>query len=314
MKVLVTGGAGFVGSHLVRALINDGHDVRVLDNLSTGKRENLAGVSVELIVGDVAEWEVVQTAVSNTDLIFHQAALVSVPQSIQEPQLNHASNVTGTFHVFEAARLAGVRRVVYASSAAVYGNLPNLPKKESDPLAPITPYAMAKRFGEQLAAVYALSYGMEFVGLRYMNIFGPRQDPASPYSGVLSIFCRKALAGKPLIIHGDGEQTRDFVYVADVVRANLLAATVRLESGQTAVYNIGRGEQTSLNQIVAALAQIVEHPIEVQHQQPRAGDIKHSVADMTLARNELGFVPETAVKEGLEMTLDWFRVTNETDS
>ncbi len=318
MQILVTGGAGFVGSHLVRALIDDGHDVRVLDNLSTGKRQNLTGMLVELIEGDVADWEVVQTAVSNCDLVFHLAALVSVPQSIKEPQLNHDSNVTGTFNVFEAARLAGVRRVVYASSAAVYGNLPNLPKKESDPLAPITPYAMAKRFSEQLAAVYAQSYGMEFVGLRYMNIFGPCQDPSSPYSGVLSIFCRNALAGKQLYIHGDGEQTRDFVYVADVVQANLLAATTSLESGETtpassrgqAVFNIGRGQQTSLNQIIEAIGQILGQPIETEHQESRAGDIRHSVADITLARTKLGFEPKMSIKEGLKTTLEWFRMEN----
>lgn len=311
MQVLVTGGAGFIGSHLTQALVQAGHSVRVLDNLSSGSVDNLAGVAVDFIEGDVADWEVVKTAVHDCDLVFHQAALVSVPQSIAEPALNHAVNVTGAFHVFEAARQAGVRRVVYASSAAVYGNLPNLPKKESDAVAPLTPYAMAKRAGELLAAVYAASYGLESVGLRYMNVFGPRQDPSSPYSGVLSIFCSRVLAGQPLIIHGDGNQTRDFIFVSDVVKANLLAAGVKpLQAGASPIYNIGLGKHTSLNTIVDLLGQIVGHQIEKTHRPSRAGDIKHSVADIALARRRLGFAPETTFQTGLKVTLAWFREGN----
>jgi UDP-glucose 4-epimerase len=310
MQVLVTGGAGFIGSHLTTALVRQGHQVRVLDNLSTGSLGNLTGVPVEFIEGDVADWEVVKTAVSHIDLIFHQAALVSAPQSIQEPARNHASNVTGTFNVFEAARLENVRRVVYASSAAVYGNLPGLPKKETDPLALITPYAMAKRAAELMAATYTASYGMELVGLRYMNVFGPRQDPGSPYSGVLSIFCKNILANQPITIHGDGEQTRDFIYVEDVVKANLLAGWVDgrvLE--KTAVFNIGRGEQTSLNQITAWLSQLNGRPVQKQYVATRTGDIKHSVADTSLAAQKLGFAPNTSIRNGLLATMEWFRAS-----
>lgn len=308
MNVLVTGGAGFIGSHLTAALLKAGHSVRVLDNFSTGKRSNLAGLSVELIEGDVADWEVVKTAVSGCDIVYHQAALVSVPQSIANPTLNHRANITGTFNLFEAARVAGVRRVVYASSAAVYGNLPGLPKTESDPLDPITPYAMAKRSAELMAAVYHASYGMDLVGLRYMNVFGPRQDPSSPYSGVLSIFCRNSLTNTPLLVHGDGEQTRDFVYVADVVQANLLAGMVTAESlPHPAVFNVGQGQQSSLNQIVAMLEKITGRAIVKTHQPSRAGDIKHSVADIGLARRHLGFMPAHSVHEGLSETMGWFK-------
>ncbi len=308
MKILVTGGAGFIGSHLTEALIREGHEVRVFDNLSSGSLKNLANVSVEFIEGDIADWDAVNTAVSGCDLVFHQAALVSVPQSIKNPRLNHASNVTGAFHLFEAARQAGVRRVIYASSAAVYGNLPDMPNKETGALKPETPYAMAKRTNELMASAFASTYGIEFVGLRYMNVFGPRQDPSSPYSGVLSIFCQNVLAGKPLIIHGDGQQTRDFIYVADVVQANLLAAkTASLSPGSSVIFNVGRGQQTSLNQIVEHLAEITGQQIERYYENPRAGDIKHSVADIELAARQLGFVPGTDVRNGLTATLDWFR-------
>ncbi|KAA3661578.1 MAG: NAD-dependent epimerase/dehydratase family protein [Chloroflexi bacterium] len=308
MKALVTGGAGFIGSHLTKALVTKGYDVRVLDNLSTGSRENLEGVSVELIEGDIADWEVVKTAVSGCALVFHEAALVSVPKSIEEPALNHASNVTGTFHVFEAARLANVRRVVYATSAAVYGDLPGLPKRETDPLQMKTPYAMAKRTSELLAMTYNSSYGMELVGLRYMNVYGPRQDPSSPYSGVLSIFCRNVLADKPLFVYGDGEQTRDFVYVADVVQANILAATVDLSGLDCSpIFNVGNGKQTSLNQIIDILSEINGQPIEKSYGPARAGDIKHSVGDINRAQQHLNFHPATTLLDGLKATFEWFR-------
>ena len=312
MQVLVTGGAGFIGSHLTAALVAAGHDVRVLDNLSSGKRENLAGLPVELIVGDVAAMDDVETAVAGCDLVFHQAALVSVPRSIQEPELNQRSNVTGTFNLFEAARRAGVRRVVYASSAAVYGNLPGLPKREDSPLQLITPYAAAKRIAEVMAESYRAAYDMELVGLRYMNVFGPRQDPSSPYSGVLSIFCRAAVAGQGVNIFGDGEQTRDFVYVADVVQANLRAATTPARRLPTnPLFNVGRGQQTSLNQIVVLLSGITTRPIPINYQSERPGDIKHSVADIRAAREMLGYTPETAVADGLQATLDWFQAQSE---
>ena len=308
MKVLVTGGAGFIGSHLVKALVDQGHSVRVLDNLSTGSLENLDGVSVEFIEGDIADWDVVKTAVSGCELVFHEAALVSVPKSIEEPTLNHASNVTGTFNVFEAARQADVKRVVYASSAAVYGDLPGLPKRETDSLQTKTPYAMAKRYSELLAMSYNESYDLELVGLRYMNVYGPKQDPSSPYSGVLSIFCRNTLASKPITIFGDGEQTRDFVYVDDVVKANLLAATADiLHLAYPPVFNVGNGMQTSLNQIIDMLEQITDQSIDKSYGPARAGDIKHSVGDINRAKNDLNFCPETTVLDGLTATVEWFK-------
>lgn len=311
MRVLVTGGAGFIGSHLTEALLAEGATVRVLDNLSTGNRRNLAGLGVELIEGDVADWETVRSAVSGCTLVCHQAALVSVPRSLEQPELNHRSNVTGTFNVFEAARQAGARRVVYASSAAVYGDLPQLPKRETAPLNPITPYGAAKRTSEVLAGTYAAAYGLELVGLRYMNVFGPRQDPSSPYSGFLSIVCRAALENRGITIYGDGEQTRDFVYVADVVQANLRAARIPANRlPDEPVFNVGRGEQTSLNRILAMLQEIVERPLPVTYSAERPGDIKRSVADISRARQILGFEPETTLKEGLQATLAWFEADN----
>ncbi len=310
MKVLVTGGAGFIGSHLVEALLKEEHHVRVLDDLSSGHQENLNGLDVEFIEGSVADFECVRTVMRDIDLVFHQAALVSVPKSVENPALNQAVNVTGTFNVFEAARLAGVSRIVYASSAAVYGNDPKLPKQESDSVAPITPYAMAKRTSELTAVVYAEMYGIESVGLRYMNVFGPRQDPSSPYSGVLSIFSQRALAGEGVTIFGDGEQTRDFVFVKDVVQANLLAGFKPNRYEQPAAfYNVGCGIQTSLNEIVDILRQICNQPMPITYKPARLGDIKYSVADIFGIHTALGFVPETAVYEGLEQTLAWFKET-----
>jgi nucleoside-diphosphate-sugar epimerase len=307
VKVLVTGGAGFVGSHLVQALLARGDEVVVFDNFSSGKRENLAGLPVTVMEGDVADLTAVTQAAADCGLIFHQAALVSVPQSIAEPERNHHSNVTGTFNVFEAARRAGVQRVVYASSAAVYGDEPSLPKHEESAIAPLSPYAAAKYMAEVYAGAFAHAYpAMTFVGLRYMNVFGPRQDPGSPYSGVLSIFCRAALAGQTVTIHGDGRQTRDFVFVRDVVQANLLAGAVAM-TGSTAVFNIGRGQQTSLNQLVNLLAELVGRPLPLVYGPERHGDIRHSVADISRARAILNYQPEVSLREGVATTLRWFQ-------
>lgn len=308
MRVLVTGGAGFIGSHVTSALVARGHTVTVFDNLSTGKHENLTGPGVTLVEGDLADFEAVARAVADCEVVFHQAAMVSVPRSIAEPALNHQSNVTGTFHVFEAARQAGVRRVVYASSAAVYGDEPTLPKGESSAIAPLSPYGAAKYMAEVYASAYAAAYAghMQFVGLRYMNVFGPRQDPSSPYSGVLSIFCRAVLDGGTCRVFGDGEQTRDFVYVTDVVRANLLAATVPLGE-RAVVFNIGRGERTSLNQIIRILDELTPEPVRVIYEAERQGDIRHSVADISLACARLGYSPQVSVRDGLRATLEWFR-------
>lgn len=305
MQVLVTGGAGFIGSHLVDALVARGDRVRILDNLVTGSEDNL-NPAAEFVHGDVADWQTVQAAVDGCDLIFHQAAMVSVPHSIDDPTLNHNTNVTGTFHLFEAARQAGIRRVVYATSCSVYGNRPGLPKRESDPPAPISPYAAAKLMTEQYAAAFNACYDIECIGLRYMNVYGPRQNPGSPYSGVLSIFAQRSMAGRGVTIYGDGEQTRDFVNVQDIVRANLLASTAAFDPDNT-IFNIGRGEQTSLNQIIDTLQTIIGTDIPVTYGDARLGDIRHSVADIGLARATLGFEPVVDLKRGLAETLAWFR-------
>lgn len=304
MRVLVTGGAGFIGSHVVAALAARGDHARVLDNFSAGRAANLDGLPVEIVTADVADADAVRAAMDGCELVIHLAALVSVPRSIHEPELNFASNVVGTFHVFEAARVVGARRIVYASSSAVYGNRPGLPKRESDPTAPITPYAAAKLMTEQLAAAYAASYGLEPIGLRFFNVFGPRQDPSSPYSGVLSIFCERALRGEPLTVFGDGRQTRDFVYVADVVQAILRAAALPFDPA-TAVFNVGRGEQTDLLQIAALLERLTQRPSVVQHAAERPGDIRHSVAAIDRLR-AVGYAPQVSVADGLRATLDWF--------
>jgi UDP-glucose 4-epimerase len=311
MKVLVTGGAGFIGSHLVTALVEQGHNVTVLDNLSSGMQANLAGLPLVFVEGDVADYETVARASAGSDVIFHQAAMVSVPRSIVEPGLNHRSNVTGVFNVFEAARQAGVARVVYASSSAVYGDEPGLPKTEQSPIVPLTPYGAAKAMAELYAAAYASSYPpTTFVGLRYMNVYGPRQDPSSPYSGVLSIFCQAAVTGTGCTVFGDGNQTRDFVYISDVVQANLLAATATLDE-KAAVFNVGSGRATSLNQILALLGELSGHPLDVLYAAERPGDIRHSLADIGRAQARLGFQPRIALSEGLRHTLNWF-LTNST--
>lgn len=306
MQLLVTGGAGFIGSHLVRALAAQGHAVRVLDNFSSGRAANLADCPVEIIAGDVADWPTVRQAVTGCDLIFHQAALVSPPQSIAQPDLNHRVNVTGAFHVFEAARQAGVRRVVYASSAAVYGRLPGLPKRESDPTAPLTPYGAAKVMNETEAGVYNRLYGLECMGLRYMNVYGPWQVPTSPYSGVLSIFGRAAVRGEGVTIWGDGEQTRDFVFVGDVVQV-LLAVAAAPFTPENAVFNVGRGVAVSLNQAAAWLSELVNRPIPITYAPERPGDIRHSCADLTRLVDKIGFRPNTDLKTGLAATLAWLR-------
>ena len=304
MNVLVTGGAGFIGSHLVDELLALGHKVRVIDDFSTGQAENLRGKSAEIHTADISDFNAVRTAMDSCDVVFHHAALVSVPQSIDDPQLNYRSNIAGTFNVFEAARLAGIKRMVYASSSAVYGEREQLPVRESDLPCPISPYATAKLIGEKLAQSYNTTYGMEILTLRYMNVYGPRQNPGSPYSGVLSIFCQRIINGQDLTIYGDGEQTRDFVFVDDVVQANLLAAKMSFDSEQT-VFNIGCGIQTSLNKIVAALSQHYAVP-DVQYGIARQGDIRHSYADIEVARRQFGFEPKIDVGTGLKTTLNWF--------
>ncbi len=309
MKVLVTGGAGFIGSHLVEALVARGDEVVVLDDLSTGKRANLAAVAgqVDLQVGSVADRAAVDRAIAGCAIAFHQAAVASVPKTIEAPVETNAVNFGGTLNLLEAARAAGTRRVIFASSAAVYGDEAPLPVAEDAPVAPLSPYAIEKLCAEHYVRVWAPLFGLETVALRYFNVFGPRQDPKSPYSGVVSIFVDRILKGEAPTIFGDGEQTRDFVAVADVVRANLAAATVEAPKGL--VCNVARGEATSLNQLYAALADLAGGAPPPQYGPTRAGDVRHSRAVVDRARDALGFVAETPVRDGLAALLDWARST-----
>ncbi|MCA9561643.1 MAG: SDR family oxidoreductase [Myxococcales bacterium] len=309
MKVLVTGGAGFIGSHLVEALVARGDAVVVLDDLSTGKRANLAAVAekVDLQVGSVADRAAVDRAIAGCEVAFHQAAIASVPKTIEAPVETNAVNFGGTLNVLEAARAAGTRRVIFASSAAVYGDEAPLPVAEDAPVAPLSPYAIEKLCAEHYVRVWAPLFGLETVALRYFNVFGPRQDPKSPYSGVVSIFVDRILKGEAPTIFGDGEQTRDFVAVADVVRANLAAATVDRPEGL--VCNVARGEATSLNQLYATLADLAGGAPDALYGPARAGDVRHSRAVVDRARDALGFVAKTPVRDGLAALLDWARST-----
>jgi UDP-glucose 4-epimerase len=303
VRALVTGGAGFIGSHLVCALVARGDEVRVIDNLFSGHRENLAGVAgrIDFVEGDIRDAALLAELTRGCALVFHQAAVVSVPYSVAHPEETCDVNIRGTLNVLQAARSAGAQRVLLASSAAVYGDDPALPKREDMVAAPISPYAVEKHTGELYARAFFALHGLPAVCLRYFNVFGPRQDPSSPYSGVISVFARCALHGGPLRVFGDGEQSRDFVFVADVVQANLLAAAAPAATGR--VYNVGRGEQTTLNALLETLRRLSGRPLVAEHGPPRAGDIRASVADISRARAELGFAPTTSVADGLAALL-----------
>jgi UDP-glucose 4-epimerase len=306
-KCLVTGGAGFIGSNLAERLLGDGMQVRVLDNLTTGFMENLEPFlgDIEFKQGDVRDLDTLQEVVDGVELVFHQAAVVSVPQSVEDPIEAAMVNDLGTLYVLEAARRAGVRRVVFASSCAVYGDLPHLPKKETMETRPLSPYAVSKLHGETYAYLYSDLYDIETVCLRYFNVYGPKQDPASPYSGVISIFLDRALQGELPIIFGNGEQFRDFVYVADVVQANLLAAYRDNITG--AVINIGTGSSVTVNSLWENISQFVGVEGEPERAEERPGDIRESVADISLARELLTFEPHYSLEEGLELTWEWYR-------
>jgi UDP-glucose 4-epimerase len=305
MRALVTGGAGFIGSHLVSRLADDGHEVRVLDDLSSGKRENLAHLSgaraPEVIEADVRSVDAVKRAVEGCEVVFHEAAIVSVPYSVEHPRETHDVNIAGTLNVLCAARDAGVRRVVFASSAAIYGDDPSLPKTEAMLPAPISPYGVEKLTAEHYLRTFTRLYGLETVALRYFNVFGPRQDPSSPYSGVISVFASRILAGKTVGIFGDGEQTRDFVYVGNVVDANVLAAASPRAVGN--VYNVACGNATSLRELAARLGAAAGKTPAIEHLPPRPGDIRHSRADIARARADLGYAPKVTLDEGLSALL-----------
>jgi UDP-glucose 4-epimerase len=308
---LVTGGAGFIGSHLVDGLLAAGHKVRVLDDFSTGDPRNLEGVRkrIELIEGDIAQAEVVHRATQGVEIVFHQAALASVPRSVADPVGTNQVCVNGTLNVLLAARDAGARRVIYAASSSAYGNSDHLPKRETDPTLPLSPYAVAKLAGEHYCAAFSEVYGLETVRLRYFNVFGPRQPPDSPYAAVIPRFLEAMIAGKSPIIYGDGRQSRDFTYVADVVQANLLAAEAAKVSGK--VYNIACGRRTSLLELVTQINALLGTQIKPIHEDARPGDVIHSQADIAPAQADLGYNPQFEMEEGLRLCLDYFRSRRE---
>jgi len=306
-RALVTGGAGFIGSHLTDALVENGCRVTVLDNLSTGHRSNIEhmGDRIDFVHGDIRDAELLDRVIDGCEVVFHQAAVVSVTQSVEDPPHSCEVNDLGTVRVLDACRRAGVRRVVMASSSAVYGDDPRLPKTEDMAPMPLSPYAVQKLTGEFYASVFGQLYGLETVCLRYFNVFGPRQDPSSPYSGVISIFMTKAAAGQAPTIYGDGGQTRDFVYVKDVVRANLAAAGKPEAAGK--VFNVGRGESIRIRDLWDRIGEIAGIDLPPAFAPPRPGDIRDSVSDIAAIRRELRFAPEVGLRQGLEKTLSWVR-------
>jgi UDP-glucose 4-epimerase len=304
VKVLVTGGSGFIGSHIVERLLTEGHSVRVLDNFATGRRENLLRVrsEIELVEGDIRDSERVCDAVGGCEVVLHQAALPSVPRSFQDPLATNATNVTGTLNVLGAARDSGVRRVVYASSSSIYGANPSLPKHEGLMPRPVSPYAATKLAGEGFCRTFDDVYGLETVALRYFNVFGPRQDPRSHYA-VPNFFAAMLNGGHP-IVHGDGEQSRDFTYVSNVVDANLLAMCREGVAGKA--YNVGAGKRITLNDLLRRIAALIGREPKVRHGPPRRGDVEHSQADVSAAKRDLGYMPSVSLEEGLRLTLEWF--------
>jgi nucleoside-diphosphate-sugar epimerase len=300
----VTGGAGFIGSHLARHLLEDGRPVRVLDNFATGRRSNLRvlGGNAEIVEGDIQSYERVSRAVAGCQAVLHQAALPSVPRSIQDPLTSNATNVIGTLNVLLAARDHGVRRVVIASSSSVYGASPKLPKHEDDAALPISPYASAKLAGENYARSFHNVYGLETVMLRYFNVFGPRQDPSSAYAAVIPSFISRLADGVSPVIYGDGEQSRDFTYVENVVQANLLALTAPGVAGQ--LFNIACGERVTLNRLLAELQSILDTDVPAAYAAPRPGEVRHSLADISRARERLGYEPTVSLTAGLQRTVE----------
>jgi nucleoside-diphosphate-sugar epimerase len=302
---LVTGGAGFIGSHVAEELVRRGDRVRVVDNLSTGKRHNLAHLpAVDLVEGDLAELDVARRACAGMEYVLHQAAIPSVPRSVADPITSNRANIDATLNVLVAARDAGVRRVVYAGSSSAYGDAATLPKREDMPTQPLSPYALQKLVGEQYLRLFTDLYGLETVTIRYFNVFGPRQDPSSPYSGVISLFANALLDGRAPRICGDGEQTRDFTYVANVVDG-VLRACKAPASGQ--VINVATGGRISVKELCHTLAELIGVGIEPEYIDPRPGDVRDSQADITRAREVLGYEPIVPFKEGLQRTVEWYR-------
>jgi nucleoside-diphosphate-sugar epimerase len=308
---LVTGGAGFIGSHLTEEVVRRGHRVRVVDNFVTGKRRNLAHVpGVELLEGDLADDDVARRAVDGADFVLHQAAIPSVPRSVEDPLTSHRANINATLNVLLAARQAGVRRVVYAGSSSAYGDTPTLPKDESMPTSPLSPYALQKLVGEQYGQLFTRLYGLETVTIRYFNVFGPRQDPSSPYSGVISLFISALAEGRTPTIYGDGEQTRDFTYVANVVDGVLRACEAPGAAGE--VINVATGGRISINALFRALRDLLGGRVDPVYAQSRRGDVRDSQADISKAQRLLGYQPIVGFDEGLKKTVDWYRTSHAT--
>lgn len=303
---LVTGGAGFIGSHLSEELVRRGHRVRVLDNLSTGKRRNLEHIpGVEFIEGDLADFAACANAVRGVDYVLHQGAIASVPRSVSDPLASNRANVEGTLNILVAARDAQVRRLVFAGSSSVYGDRPELPKREDMPVDPLSPYALQKLVAEQYCQMFTKLYGFETVTIRYFNVFGPRQDPGSPYSGVISLFSTALLEGKRPTIYGDGEQTRDFTYVANIVDGVLRACEAPGVAGE--VFNVAVGGRISLNRLLQAMNEITGSSITPIYGPARAGDVRDSQSDIGKAQRMLGYVPHVSFEDGLRRTLEWCR-------
>ena len=307
-KYLVTGVAGFIGRSIAAALLARGESVRGIDNFITGKRSNLVGLEkMEFMEGDLADPVACAQACAGVEIIFHEAALASVPRSVADPVSTNVNCVDATLNVLVAARAAGVRRVVYAGSSSAYGDTPTLPKREEMPTNPISPYAVAKLAGEQYMRVFVRVYGLETVVLRYFNVFGPHQDPTSHYSGVLAIFCRRMLAGEQPTIYGDGEQSRDFTYIDNVVHANLLAASAPAEKVAGQMMNVAMGCRITLNETFEILRELTGYNGRPAYAEGRAGDIRDSLADIGLARELLGYEPKVNFREGLRRTVEWYR-------
>lgn len=306
-RVLVTGGAGFIGSHIATALVAQGDQVRVLDDLSTGHQRNLdaIGGDVEFVRGSVTDPAIVARACAGCDYVYHEAALASVPRSIDDPVSTNAANIDGTLNVLVAARDAKVKRLVYAASSSAYGDSPTLPKIETMPTAPKSPYAVSKLSGEQYVSVFAKVYGMQTLSIRYFNVFGPRQDPDSPYAAVIPLFLDALLDGRAPTIHGDGEQSRDFTYIDNVVAANLAALSAPKLSGE--VVNVALGERTTLNQLYRGIAELLGTDIQPVYGPPRVGDVRDSQASIALAEKVLGYSTKVSVQEGLRRTVAWYR-------
>jgi nucleoside-diphosphate-sugar epimerase len=307
---LVTGGAGFIGSHIASALSAGGARVRILDDLSTGHRENIEeiGGDIDFIQGSVADEQLLAKAFENVELIFHEAAIPSVPRSVEAPRNTHVASVDGTFSLLLAAKEAGVKRVVYAASSSAYGDQPTLPKTEQMPPDPLSPYAVAKLVGEYYCRVFTRVYGLETVSLRYFNVFGPRQDPGSQYSGVVSRFISALLNNERPVIFGDGEQSRDFTYIDNVVAANLSAASAPNAAGK--VINVANGQRITLNQLLEELKQLTGRTeVTAEYREPRVGDVRHSLADISMARELLGYESRVDLRQGLQRTLDWWKTS-----